>query len=76
MSERYSLLIVLALSFAGELTAHPPHHPAPPSRPTQRIPMRISGPPRVAPDKQTEPIEVGSVPEIDITEQVTPMFTT
>jgi hypothetical protein len=75
---RLSLLIALTMLFvAGELTAHP-HQPAPPStrRPGQnRIPMRITRPPRVAPDNQTEPLEVGSVPEIDAAEQVTLLVT-
>jgi hypothetical protein len=71
---RFSLLSVLVtLLFAGQLTAHP-HETAPPTtrQPGQkRIPMRITRPPRVAPDNQTEPLEVGSVPAIDASEQVT-----
>ena len=68
------LSFVLVTTFlALDLTAHP-HHPLPQTgrRTSQkRVPMRINSRPRVAPDNQTEPLEVGTVPEIDPAEQVT-----
>ncbi len=70
---RLSVLVATA-SLASSLMAHPPHyHQLPPTgreAAQKRVPMRINQRPRLAPDDQNEPLEVGTVPEIDPARQV------
>lgn len=58
---------------AGRLAAHPYHQMPPAGRQTaqKRVPMRVTRPPLDAPDEQTEPLEIGTRPEIEPAERVT-----
>jgi hypothetical protein len=80
MNRNRARAILSSLSFAlvttllvGQLHAHPHHQMTRTGRQAarKRVPMRINRPPRVAPDEQTEPLEIGTRPAIDPSDRVT-----